>query len=153
MFSRSIKPPLILLSCSYALAGAHKRSDSASFPFLCHCPFRCSLHFHRHGRAHRAFLSARVLQLSALCSDPARCRCHCRSRSWTSPNPNHQARAACGRCSTPCCFSCPCPRCLQRLPPTECLFVLRVLLLGGGCRWVCWDRHWFGGLFGCRVCL
>lgn len=151
MFPVSIRQPLTLLSCSCTSAGAHKHSDSASSPSP--CPSRCNPHPHRHVYAHRGSLCARVRQPSSPCSDPAHCRCRCRyhSKSWTNPSPNRRARAACGRCSTLCCSSCPCPRCRRRLRPSGCLCVLPVLLLaGGGYRWGCWGRRWFGGLFGCR---
>lgn len=143
-------PPLILLSCSCTSAGAHKRSDSASS--LSPCPSHCNPHLRHRAHDHHVSLSALVHhQPSSHGSNPAHCRCRYRSTSSKSPSPNRRARAACGRCSKLCCSSCPYPRCRRRLQPNGCLCALRALLLGGGgCRWVCWDRRWFGGLFGCR---
>jgi len=151
MFPESIISPLIHLSCSYASAGARKRSDSASSPCPCHCPSHCNPHLHRHAHGHRASLSAHVHLPSSPCSDPAHCHCRYRLKSWTNRSPNRQARAAYGRCSILCCSSCPCPRCRRHLPPSGCLCVLKALPLGGGgCHWVHWGRRWFGVLFDCR---
>lgn len=149
-FPGSISRPLILLSCSCTSAGAHKRSDSAFSPSP--CPSHYNPHLRPHAHDHHASLSALVHhQPSSPCSNPAHCRYHYRSTSWKNPSPNRRARAACGRCSRLCCSSCPCPRCRRRLRPSGCLCARRVLLrVDGGCRWGCWGRRWFGGLFGCR---
>lgn len=149
MFRLPIQQPLIRPSCSCTSAGAHKHSGSVSSPFP--CPSHCDPHPHRRVCDHHASLCARVRRPSLPCSDPAHCRCRYRSTSWMYPSLNRQARAACGRCSTLCCSSCPCPRCRRRLRPSGCLCAPPALLLaGGGWRWVCWGRRWFGGLFGCR---
>jgi len=135
---------LIHLSCSYASVGVHTRSDLAFSPFLCLCLWPCHCNPHPHGRDHgrdRLDLSAHFHQLSVPCSSPAHRRCHCRWKSSKNWNRNHQVRAACGRCSTLCCFSCPCPRCLPRPLPIVCLSVPVVLLVGGECRWAHLDRH------------
>jgi hypothetical protein len=149
------RPCLIRPSCSYASVGAHTRSDLVSSPSLCLCPSVChhSLHLHDRDRGRdRLVLCAHSHQLSAPCSSLARRRYRCRWKSSKNPSRNRQARVACGRCSTPCYFSCPCPRCLPRPLPIVCLCVPVVLLVGGGCRLAHWDRHWFRGLFGCRAC-
>jgi hypothetical protein len=149
------RPCLIHPSCSYASVGVHTRLDLASSLSLCLCPWHCRRNPHLHGRDRghgRLVLYAHFLQLSAPCSSPARRHYRCRWKSSKNPSRNHQARVACGRCSTPCCSSCPCPRCLPRPLPIVCLCVPAVLLVGGGCRLAHWGRHWFVGLFGCRVC-
>lgn len=150
-------PSFSPLSCSYASVAARRRSDWASSPSLFPCPCHCSLHFHDHGHAdaHLPDPFSRSHQLSAPCSDQAhhRYRYHSKNLNRSSRSRSRQVREVCGRYSTPCYSSCPCPRYPPRPLPIEYAFVLEVLLASGECRWgwVCWGRRRFGGLFGCRV--
>jgi hypothetical protein len=74
---------LIQLSCSWALAAAHKHLGWVSSPSLCRYHSHCNLHLPLHARDHdpHASLCAHAHQLSALCSNLARCHYRLRSQS------------------------------------------------------------------------